>query len=113
MQELLGSEIWVQLDAKAFRPLGAVTATVVLENLREACSSPTSTIRCSTRSIATCSRTTARSRCMSRPRCRGRAASAILVTIGHWDLYARLSVFDTTQEHTLFGAAGFVHRWGG
>ena len=43
----------------------------------------------------------------------GVGGAAILVTISHADLYARLSVFDTAREHTLFGAGGFVHRWGG
>ena len=47
------TRVWAELHEKAFRRLGGTTRIVVLDNLDEACSRPTSTIPRSIRSIAT------------------------------------------------------------
>jgi transposase len=56
-------QIWAELHEQAFRRLGGTVKVIILDNLKEACSRPTSTIPHSIRSIATSSRTTASSPC--------------------------------------------------
>ncbi|MGE5185375.1 MAG: hypothetical protein ACM31C_25100 [Acidobacteriota bacterium] len=47
------------------------------------------------------------------PRASGDAYVELVQTLHAWDLYAHLGVGDLTETHYLYGAAGFVHRWGG
>jgi hypothetical protein len=59
------ARVWAELHEQAFRRLGGVTRTVVLDNLGEGVLNRTSATRRSTRSAATCSRTTVPSLCLA------------------------------------------------